>query len=330
MDIILSHPFSGSLYAFFTEQAKGYKIPDKVGHPYYQTLYGKHHAEVRDLALTQLLLYDKVFIIPADNHMPDVEDWEQSNSPGMYTNDKLGLYTDWSIHDEQRDVIVKQTENDLSDPVIKKILTKVPQHSKQQILQDCRLEIALANRYECPILSAEGRSSIIKRLCDIDQSPINNAKNVNSKIITATETYMNIIGLTFNPTNYELLYEYKQDKEVRTYAKAFRDVVSNFQNPIDARTELLKLLRENIEKQSLRKITSGVIDVSSIILSIAGLFQPYGTYFSLGSLAATGANKLLEISARRRWHEFGPRIKKITDLKSIEKKIEKELARNVT
>jgi hypothetical protein len=326
MDIILSHPFSGSLYAFFTEQARGEKIPDIIGHPYYQTLYGKKHAEVRDLALTQLLLHEKVFIIPADNHMPDVENWEQAYQPGKYSNDKLGLYTDWSIHDELRESVERDIEIDLLDPVLSKILAKVPIHSKRQILRDCRFEIALANRYECPILSAGGRTSIIKRLCDIDQSPTNNAHSVNPRIITATESYIDIIGLTFNPTNYELLYEYKQDREVRLYAKAFREIISKFDDSLDVRTGLLRLVRENIENQALRKKTSGILDVSSILLSIAGFFPPYGTLFSGTSLLATGISKVLEGSAKRRWYEFGPRIQKLTDLKAIEKKIDKELA----
>lgn len=324
MDVILSYPFSGSLYAFFTEQARGEKIPVKSGHSYYDTLYGKSHAEMRDLALTQLLLYENVFIIPADNSMPELDNYE-SAEPGKYKNDKLGLYTDWSIHDELREEIEEQVIKDLNDPVISQILSKVPKYPKQQILKDSRYEIALANKYRCPILASGGRSNIIKRLSVIDNTCVP-SNQVKSNVITATESYIDIVGLTFNPTNYDLLYEYKQDKEVRLYAKAFREIVSSIGNAKDIRVQLLMLMRESIEKQALTKKASGALDISSILLSLAGFIPVVGPFLSGGALLATGGSKVLDRYASRTWYEFGPRIKRITDLKAIETAIDKELA----
>jgi hypothetical protein len=68
--IVLSHPFSGSLYAFFTEQMAGSDFLH-LDHPYYKTLYGKSFREVRDITLTLTTIYPKIILIPADNHLPD-------------------------------------------------------------------------------------------------------------------------------------------------------------------------------------------------------------------------------------------------------------------
>ena len=85
-----------------------------------------------------------------------------------YENNELGLFTDWEEHQKARDEIEAQIELDQQDSVIKRILAKVPLHSKRQILRDARLEVALANKFKCPILAGGGRNTIIKRLSEID------------------------------------------------------------------------------------------------------------------------------------------------------------------
>jgi len=322
MDIILSHPFSGSLYAFFTEQATGEKVPEKIGHPYYQTLYGKKHSEVRDLSITQLLLYEKVFIVPADNHLPE---YRGQSSSGKYENNELGLYTDWEIHHLTREEIDRQVEIDLRDQIITILLGKVPSSAKRHILRDSRLEIALANKFTCPILAGGGRSAIIKRLSEIDGQSIK-PQQVDAGVILTTEQYIKLATLTFNPVDYELLYAYKQDKELRLYAKSLRKIIDSLGELEDPRRELLLLMRESMEKHSLSKKISGFLDVTSILLSIAGFIPGVGPFFSGAALAATAGEKALDQQARRMWYEFGPRIKKITDLKEIMRHIDLELS----
>jgi hypothetical protein len=321
MDIILSHPFSGALYAFFTEQAKGEPVPAKIRHPYYYTLYGKKHSDFRDLALTQLLIYENVFIIPADNELPEAEN---NFSGGDYINKQLGLYTSWDIQNQLRKEIEYQIKSDLEDPVISKILMKAADVQKQQILHDARLEIALANKYDCPILSAGGRTKIIKRLSEIDEKR-SKVKEISRGSILATETYVNTIGLAFNPINYDLLYTYKQDKAVRSYARAFRRIIGRIEDPAKARLEMLLLLRNSIETQGISKKASGIFDVASILLSIAGFIPTVGLFLSGAGLLATGVSKFIDKSATRTWYEFGQRIKRISDVRVIESKIDKEL-----
>lgn len=322
MDIVLSHPFSGSLYAFFTEQERGEKVPKKIGHSYYQTLYGKSHNEYRDLALTQLLMYEKIFIVPADNIMPE---YKNRSSGEKYENKELGLYTNWDDYRATQNEIDEQIELDLQDEVISKILLKVPAYPKQQILRDARLEIVLANKLKCPILAGSGRSAIIKRLSELDDSTTKPTL-VGAGVIQTTEHYINIASLTFNPTNYDLLYSYKQDKELRQYAKSLRKIVSNVGESGDPRKELLILMRESMEKNSLSKKVSGFLDTTSILLSVSGFIPVVGPFLSAAALAATAGEKNFERKSRRTWYEFGPRIKRINDFKKMERFIATELA----
>lgn len=322
MDIVLSHPFSGALYAFFTEKATGEKVPKKIGHPYYQTLYGKNHYETRDLALTQLLMYEKVFIVPADNHMPEIK---KHSSGGKYENNELGLFTDWDYHQRAQAEIEAQIELDQQDSVISRILAKVPLYSKRQILRDARLEVALANKFKCPILAGSGRNAIIKRLSEIDGNSTP-PQFIGAGVVRTTEHYINLASLTFNPTNYDLLYSYKQDRELRLYADSLRKIVSGVGESDDPRKELLLLMRESMEKNSLTKKASGFLDVTSILLSLAGFIPVAGPFFSGAELAATAGGKILDRQARRTWYEFGPRIKRITDFKEMELLIATELA----
>lgn len=320
MDIVLSYPFSGALYAFFTEQETGKKLPN-IDHPYYKTLYGKNYNEVRDLALTQLLMYEKTYIIPADNHMPDMKRYYSGDS---YVNNELGLYSDWKDFNTLRDEIEDQVPKDLEDSRISKILQNVPDNAKRQIITDSRLEISLANKYNCPILSSGGRNKIIHRLSEIDQN-VNSANQVDEHAVVAIKKYLDIMSLTFNATNYDLLYTYKQDSELRLYAKEFHNILANIDTASDPRKEILKLIQESMNKEKLMKKSSGILDITSVLLSISGFIPVIGPFLSGGGLLATAGSKALDHQASRTWYEFGPRINKINDLMLLEKQIELEL-----
>tara|TARA_B100001063_G_C16675418_1_gene508784 strand:- start:49 stop:1068 length:1020 start_codon:yes stop_codon:yes gene_type:complete len=319
MDIILSHPFSGSLYAYFTEQAENKKVPNSIGHSYYQTLYGKNHNEVRDLALTQLLMHEKVYIVPADNHMPETNKYYSGDD---YVNDELGLYTSWKDHDLLRDQIEEQVQIDMTDPTIISLLKNAPHFSIKQILTDSRFEISLANKYDCPILSTGGRSKIISRLCSLDN---NDLEQIESNKVIAVEEYLNIMNLTFNPTNYDLLYAYKQDSELRDYAVQFKDILNTISSSDNVRVKLLELIRESINKEKLYNKTSGALDVSATVMSLGGFIPVVGPFFSGASLLATAGGKVADKKASRTWYEFSNQINKIKTRQELDSLIAAEL-----
>lgn len=73
MKVLISHPFSGALYAFFTEHLAEYRTRPpgpREPHPYYRTLFGDRFPEYQEVALTLALLFDEIVIVPADSHLP--------------------------------------------------------------------------------------------------------------------------------------------------------------------------------------------------------------------------------------------------------------------
>ena len=93
--ILLSHPFSGAMYAFFESYIQGRDVTD-VKHPYYKVLYGKKHVYYRDIAMTLSLMFDRVYLSPADATLPDKESHSED---GSYFHKDTGIGTDWSIVD---------------------------------------------------------------------------------------------------------------------------------------------------------------------------------------------------------------------------------------
>lgn len=85
-------------------------------------------------------------------------------------------------------------------------------------------------------------------------------------------------------------------------------------------------MRESMEKNSLTKKASGFLDVTSILLSFAGFIPEAGPFLSGGALVATAGGKIFDQQARRTWYEFGPRVKRITDFKEMERLIAMELS----
>ena len=88
--IILSYPYAGALYRYFTNEIADYKIESPITHPYYKTLYGTNYDQYINLTLSFLLLYDNVWLAPADNHMPKSK--IDPDSRGFI--EELGLHAD--------------------------------------------------------------------------------------------------------------------------------------------------------------------------------------------------------------------------------------------
>jgi len=63
--IVLSYPFSGSLYAFFTKEVGKQNVSGMLSHPYYKNLFGRNYEKLYELTLTLSVLYDEIIILPA-------------------------------------------------------------------------------------------------------------------------------------------------------------------------------------------------------------------------------------------------------------------------
>ena len=153
MRVLISHPFSGALYAFFaTYQEYRLRPPQpREPHPYYRTLYGDAFPRYQEMALTLALLFDEIVIVPADAYLPRCH-WRENNT---YYNPDLGLRTEWDFEIQRQ--LDEEMVQDLQDEGIRSVLRKVPPLARQQILRDSRHEIYLAQKYGCPIVCVGGR-----------------------------------------------------------------------------------------------------------------------------------------------------------------------------
>jgi hypothetical protein len=323
--VVLSHPFSGALYAFFSEKGQGRSVPEKARHPYYRTLYGDHFRKLSDLALTLTVLFDSILLSPADHWLPD---FASHSRGGDYSNPNLGLYTSWNEWSEVSEEIESRVSGDLSDASIAAILRSVPPISRKQILTDARFEIYLARRNDCPIVCSQGRRGIIERILKREAMP-NQPNTIAAPSLELVEQYIEVTGLVFQPATLDDLYDLKTDRELRSYASSFRTAMQHFENSKEVRRELLIALQKAMNISSLAKRATGIFDTAGTILNVAGLVPIVGTVASaLGLATSAGEVSSRRISMKQQWIEFGPQVARIRSLNRIRKLVQNELRRD--
>lgn len=322
--IIISYPFSGSLYGFFENVLYNRHLDYKeITHPYYKTLLGRNFIESRELALTLTILFDEIIIPPADAALPDRYKFSDKE---FYNNQDLGLICDWNnvkIFDPELNDII---DYELQDKIILSLLSKVPKHAQRQILFEVHSELKLSEIHNCPVISSPGRKNILNRIFEINNNKDNNYNidNSDAKVnLKLLESYIRLIGLTFTPLNLDELYKIKNEKEVRFYANSFVDVLSGYKISNSSNEDLKKLIRESRESEKVFKNASGFFDAASLILSIVSFFVPYGDITSIGSLASTAISYDMKNEYEKsRWYEFGYKIKLYRDKYQFDKLIE--------
>ena len=318
--VILSHPFSGSLYAFFSDELGAGHTQSESS--YYRTLFGKDYRKLTDLALTLTVIYKTLVIPPVDIPLPDYEKWQTDYG---YENKDLGILYHHPRERGWYGEIDSLIETDMNDAVVQRILHNVPKHSWFQILRDARYEIKLAYVFECPVLCSQGRRALIQRLLESDYES-GRIDIVNSSVVAAVEEYVDIAGLVFNPRNIQGLYDLKTDNDLRQYANSFASTIHEFHNEPNVRRRLLELMRDSIGKSAIARSTVGFLDASSTILGFVGLLPVLGTISTIGGIATSGTSYgAKKYQQKHEWYQLAPRILETLTLKQIEKRIETEL-----
>lgn len=314
--VVLGYPFSGSIYAFFDKTLnEGKHIKASDYHSYYRTLFGNKHQEFLDLALTLSLLYEDIIIVPADNPAPDYRNYETN---GEYYHPDLGIYFNWLEYNQLRSEINEKIKEDINDPILSKVLEKVPIISRLHILFNTRFELYLGHKYNCPILSLGGGHRIIKRLIKIDNLKNNVLSHQTEKMYFIQE-YIKMSGLLFNPDNLDDYHQLKTSKDIRKYANSFLHIVSEFNGDANSINEQLqKLIKESRDFSIIQSKASGFFNITSAILSILGLNPINGLYFSLGALGSTAGSLYLDKKSKEnKWYEFASQINRVRDLNRL-------------
>ena len=255
--IVLSHPFKGALFAFFDEQITGgTNIKSIAYHSYYKSLYGKKFRELIDITLTLFIIFEKIYLVPADNPMPSPE---LSYSKDGYINESLGLISPHDIYIGEYDDLNEIIERDLNDPFIQRAFTaaKIHPNNRRFLLEDIRKEMALSISMDSPILCTSLRKGIIKRLITIDNLDIDKKSTYKLNTIEFIEDYINITGLLLKARSIDDLQFIKSSKNVRRYSQSFRELLNSQNADLTSKDKSKILLKEAIEYNDIIEFCSG-------------------------------------------------------------------------
>jgi hypothetical protein len=313
-EIIFGHPYSGALLAFFSDELGGSRSHTHSSNSYYRTLYGKNYEDYVELALTFILLYDTVWITPADNHMPTSKLAPNRND----FIEELGLHADWE--DLRGDSVERKKHIDryLADVELGRILTnlKVPRHAWPQIVDSAVYEADLSARRRCPILCSVGRKVLIQRLVEIDAPAMHPAfSQINETQFV--DFYRQDAGLAFRPKSLDMLMEVKQDAAVRNYGSQFIAIATAL--PVDeavSRRRVRELVREAIEKERVASLFSGTLRWAGRALSF--MHSPLAVAAGAGSYIASRCESAAS------WYEFAGSIHRATSLAAFKKGLDDE------
>jgi hypothetical protein len=194
-------------------------------HPYYTTLYGRNHAHYTERALMFSILYDDVYLTPADNPWP-----KSLLSDSQSFHPELGLHADWDEYSPLFGDEDGSVSRYLSEPQLVSILRdkfKIPPGCWTMILSSILYEYCLSRQYLCPILCSPGRRVILDRLIEIDRPAIDPI-TVPDLNLDAAQAYMGVTGLVLSPTGLDDMSYVKTDPQVRAYASQFLRMLEGF------------------------------------------------------------------------------------------------------
>ncbi|MBA7796806.1 hypothetical protein HV356_25315 [Citrobacter sp. RHBSTW-01065] len=319
--VILSFPYSGAVQEFFAKELAGNGFGQN--HGYYKTLWGNNSDEISRLSLTLFTLYDEVIFSPVDNPLPD------SNS---YWLDEEYYHPDFGLRMPSRpssigiNYIEHQRYIDwaLTDPVIARVLTKVPNHAKSQILFQVICDIELSLRYGAEIISSTGRRLIMRRLCEIDSQYNNVCKN----IVNFSDPVMHSAALIvpdFEINSIDLLHYIKQDKDTRKYSAKVTSILKA--NASQSKKQLYELALESNLKNSKHQTINRFSTLAGKVCSVLGFTPIVGPLFSAVSLGLGESERLTNLS-NSSWIEFKPHLSILKTRFEIEDELKQHIKKN--
>lgn len=304
--IILAHPFSGAIYSYFSDQMGGGAPETKAlarNHSYYRTLYGKNYASNVDLALCFLLMYEEVWVAPADNYWPDssIDPDNRAYIP------ELGLHADWNdFHKSTSGTDGRFVDNLLGEPRLQAVLRamKIPQSYWNLLVQYALYEANLSARTRVPILCSPGRRTLISVLIDIQQ-PSLHPQFTGKQEVQFVDIYRQHVGLALAPKSLDHLLKIKRNPAVRKYGDAFLAVAEeSYNNDLSTETSMAEAILNAMDSEATASMCSGVLNWGAKLIKFVGAPAGLPLAFSLGSKLADGRKDAAG------WYEFGGSIER--------------------
>lgn len=320
--VILSYPYSAALYAFFAEDmgrdgfGQGPPRP-RHPHPYYRTLFGDSYYRYEAIAISLALIFDQIILPPADTYLPADRD-----EGGNYVNADLGLEVHWEQFSQLQDEAEAFVSLYLQDPVIIRILGRIPDFGRKMILQSCHYEILEAETTNCPIVCGEGRRAILQHLVHKQNISAELQNRANLQVL---EDYLELLLPYFKvPGDINTLCEIKQTRPLRQYAKALFRAMGEA-GKSDARRVLATEMLEAMNSVDFAERLAGFCETTSTVLSVAGLLPGIGLGASVASLGfSASAKRKAAVAAGAKWWEFAFEVTRQIQLRELRRKLEDE------
>lgn len=234
----------------------------------------------------------------------------------------FGLHFSFDEFSNKRYEFEHEIGNLTNDIEILRILSGIPKHAHNQILNDLLYEIYLANNYKATLFTSGMRQSLANRIISISNQKLPKyAEPIQIEIIS---NYLQMTGILFDPMDLDNFAYLKQEKELKTYSKSFLNLVENFRpNDDNIKKQMLLLAKEALESKSINSKVSGIFSAISSSLNIIGLCPGVGTITGIAGIGVDIANRENQhLIEKGKWFEFGPQISKTKSLYEINKKLE--------
>ena len=326
MNVILSYPFVGAFYWWI--QSKGeYAMSTRPSHPYYRHLYGDVQNHL-DMALAATVIFDEVYITAADSGYPN------STQKGGETTriNGLSVTADWDVLFAAQGMESDVLEDALLDPILSRILGKVPRQARPHVLRDAISDAMLVGKYRVPLICGAGRSAIINRLISIGlvtkemltgsplfrlgerSIPLESHRQVASHL----ESYVRLSALSFRSEDVAALTKVKTDRSIRGYAEGFQTAVVQAG---DSRLELADLMSEAVKSSRVASQVSGALSLTSRSLSFASLI-PALAPAAVPAVVADWVSILIgQTQHQRSWYEIGPEISRFESVETLRRSL---------
>lgn len=313
--VILAHPFSGALHRYFSDQLSHHPVSGRPSHPYYRTLWGDNYEQYIELALSFLVLYDEVWIAPADNHFPR----SRFNPAERSHVVELGLHADWDDFSPINLDHGNYVKSLCDHPSVKKLLGsqfKIPCSNWGQLIKYALYESGLSARKRAPILCSPGRRLLISTLVNIQRPSLHPLFTAESQV-SFIESYRDLSGMALYPKSLDHLMDAKPERSVRNYGKIFlAAATANPEGGVVHNVAVAKATLEAIDTVQVSGLFSGLLNWAASFLRL--IHQPALAFGATAGayLASSGADDA-------GWYEFKGSIDRAIDRAEMVRRAER-------
>lgn len=310
--LVLGPPYDGGYVWLLNKDIMGHDHGGHYdgSHPYYQTLYGPDHSEMAPYTASLSVLYDDIFITPADIGLPDPRSFSDGQD---YYNPLIGTHHNWTEFHAARGDLGRLAEEDLQDPDIVALLPN-EKWARKQVLDRVNYVAMLSRRENAKLMVGSKARAILdikarKAERVAEQTPLAFEGDEKVKILNK---YFDFVCFHFVAPRYDDLVALKQNEEVKAYAWEFHKTMNSVAEDPDPYQSFMRLMATAQNKASIAKQVQGGFAASGRICTWLGLIPLVGSAASGVGALTDAAGKTAEILAgRQSWYLLGPKMSEV-------------------